>query len=152
MENNKTSILEILFMFGVFVLFAALAVVGWTKAQTGPALIGSAVALLCLWILISDLRKGVRAPTHYEWFKAWMNMRPVIIGFGGIGLMVLAAQFVFPVTKEWPEPIKVVLVLTPVLVWAGAVFYSMWRAPWRHESDTAYKRRVGYKNQPKDFS
>jgi uncharacterized membrane protein YqjE len=37
--------------------------------------------------------------------------------------------------------------LTPVLLWTGSIFYTIWRAPRRGESDAAYKWRVGYEDR-----
>ena len=60
--------------------------------------------------------------------------------------MALAAQVVFPATIDWPQPIKAVLVVVPLLVWGASVIYTLVRAPRRREPDSAYKRRIGYKD------
>src|SRR5690349_10016456 len=126
MEHEKTNILDVIFMFGCVVLFGGLAVAAWVKGESVGGLVTTVLALLMLFALYGDLKNGVRAPTRYEWFKTWMNVRPFVVLVGGLGLMGLGAVVVLPLTQAWPQPMKAAIVLLPVLIWAGAIIYTIW--------------------------
>ncbi|MCB9453495.1 MAG: hypothetical protein H6672_18850 [Anaerolineaceae bacterium] len=146
MDSQKTNIVAVVLMLLVLVFFVVLAVTGWASGGAGQGMVTSALAGLVAIALVTDLKKGVRAPTPFERFKLWMNFRPVIIGGGGLTLMALVGPSLLSSTTDWPLPIKLALVFIPVLTWAGAVFYTIWRAPHRYETDIAYKKRIGYRH------
>ena len=143
--STEPNILDVIFMIAGLLLFGGFAIVGMVRGQIVQAVVTSVLALLTLIALISALNEGVRRPTAYEIFRAWMTLRPVIIGVVGLGLLAFAVQYVFPATLSWPQAAKVTLVLVPLLIWAGLIIYTIGRAPRRHEADAAYRRRVGYK-------
>lgn len=144
MNSNKINIFDLIPMAVGLIVFGGLSVTGWMRGAILQALFTSALTVLVVVALVGMFRQGFRSPTRYERFRAWMIARPVLIGLIGAGLAVLAIKFVFPVTEHWPDGVKAVFVLVPALSWAGSVFYTLWRAPRRFESDAAYKRRVGY--------
>lgn len=145
MPKDKTNVLDILLMCFMLLLFGGLATAGWLTGSLPQALITTGIALLILYALVGALRKGVRPPDPYERFKAWMSLRPLLIGVAGIGLLLIATQTIFPATRDAPQEAKAGLLIIPVLIWVVAIFYTIWRAPRRYETDAAYRRRVGYK-------
>lgn len=147
MDKGKTSILNILFWIGLVGLFGVLAAVGWISGQMAPALLGTGVTLIGLYALRTDLAKGVRRPTDYEWFKAWMLIRPVVVVALGIGLLWIAVQQVLPTMSGWDENIRGMMFVIPALIWFATVFFTIWKAPRRYESDSDYRRRVGYQDR-----
>ncbi len=147
MENEKTNILDVIFMFCCVILFGGLAVAAWVKGVTVGGLVTTVLALLMLFALYGDLKNGVRAPTPYEWFKTWMTVRPFVILVAGLGLMWLGAVTVLPLTQNLPESIKLLIVLVPLLVWVVMVGYTLWQAPQRHEADAAWRKRIRYRTK-----
>lgn len=147
MRQEKIDILTLLIMLFFFLLVTVEAVIGWTTGAVAQGVITTLLAVVIGAALVMELRQGVRSLLPFERFRAWMSLRPIIIVFGGLGLMALAVQVVFPATIDWPQPMKVVLVIVPLLIWGVSVVYTLVRAPRRREPDSAYKRRIGYKDR-----
>lgn len=147
MENEKTNILDVLLFGSLTLLFGGMAILSWQKEQIVSGLIVTAMTVLLAYFVVNDLRKGVRMPTRWEQFKAWMTMRPVIAG--GVGMLVLSGlpNYGNNLFNYLSHEAVGVLVFAFLFVWAGVMFYSLWRAPHRYESDAAYRRRVGYVEQ-----
>jgi sugar phosphate permease len=142
MPTEKVNVLDIVLFVILIIMFGASALVGVQAGEVLGSLFLGGLAGLCAWLMARDLRKGVRAPTRYEWFKAWMILRPLLIG--AIGLLVITA--VISDKANWTRRETIVpLLLVFVVVWGAAVAFALWRAPHRREGDMRYKKRMGYK-------
>jgi len=146
MENDKSNILDVLAMMGTIILFTGVSAAALSGGDLFGTLLLGGLALLITWLLMRDLRKGVRPPNRWEWFRTWMTVRPVVIG--AIGVAVLFAILAYG-REEMPNPPdEVGIMLTGgVLVWALLILYTAFRAPRRrYEDDAAYKKRIDWKD------
>lgn len=142
-DRDKTSILDVLAMMLLIVFFAGISTFSLVNGGLMPGLLFGALALLVTWLLIRDLRWGVRAPNRWEWFKAWMNVQPVIIG--GVGMALLAAVVTYGPPKL-TEEMKIGLT-GGILVWVIVLAITIWRSQRpRFEGDAAYKKRMGWQD------
>jgi hypothetical protein len=144
-KREKSSILDVLLMMLLIVLFTGVFVAGLLGGMNIGSLLLGALALFLTWALMKDLRHGVRSPTRWEWFKAWMIMRPVIIAAIGLALLMLLVttnRSAFVTDSNTFGMLMVAL----VLIWCGLIFYTILRAPHRQESDETYKKRMDWKD------
>ena len=145
MENDKSNILDVLAMMLLIVFFAGISTFSLVNGGLMPGLLFGALALLVTWLLIRDLRWGVRPPNRWEWFRTWMTVRPVVIGV--IGAAVLFAILAYGREDMPNPPDEVGIMLTGgALVWALLIFYTIFRAPRRQEADSEYKKRMGWRD------
>ena len=143
MNQSKSSILDVITAGLLSLLFGGFAVANFLTGQIIGGVLLMLLALLCAWSFISDLQRGVRAPTDWEWFKLWMLARPVLVVAAGIGLLLLVLN-----SGALPRSnLGGGLMAAAGLLWAGLVFHLIWQAPHRHESDAAYRRRIGYQEK-----
>jgi hypothetical protein len=146
MNKEKASILDVIgaalaaLFFGGMCL-AALSSGGWIGA-----IFLALLTVACITILVADLRRGVRPPTRYEGFRLWMIARPVLAVGIGIGVLIALLGTSTPMLLGG-NTVAGALIAGGALLWAALVFYLLWRAPHRHETDAAYKRRVGYRDK-----
>jgi hypothetical protein len=142
MNSEKVNVLDIVLFIILIALFGVPALMTLLAGEVLGSLFLGGITLICGWLMVEDLRKGVRAPTRYEWFKAWMTVRPVVVCVVGIGaILAIVSPPMNPLEREAAVP----LLLLVVLIWVAALIFTLWRAPHRRESDAGYKRRVGYK-------
>lgn len=73
---------------GLTVLFTWLAVLGLAGGRNPQHMVTTGFAALLGVLTINDLRSGVRPPNPWERFRAWMSLRPVLIGTAGIALFL----------------------------------------------------------------
>jgi hypothetical protein len=140
MRRSKASILDVIAAGLLLLFFGGFAAVNLLAGQFVGGLLLGLLALLCAWVFFSDIQRGIRPPTRWEWFKLWMIARPVLAVAIGISLILLLFQIgTFP-----PTDLAAGMLVVVALLWAGLIFYLIWQAPQRHESDAAYRRRIGY--------
>jgi hypothetical protein len=143
MNQSKSSILDVIAAGLLTLLLGGFAVVNFLSGQIIGGVLLTLLALICAWSFSSDLQRGVRAPTDWEWFKLWMLARPVLVVAAGIGLLLLVLNgAALP-----PSNLGGGLIAAAGLLWAGLVFHLIWQAPHRHESDAAYRRRIRYRGK-----
>ena len=143
MNSSKSCILDVIAAGLLTLLFGGFAVANFVTGQVIGGILIALLAILCAWSCMSDLQKGVRAPTDWEWFRLWMLARPVLAVGLGIGLLFLVLN-----GGELPRSkLGGALLAVAGLLWAGLVFYVIWQAPHRHESDAAYQRRIRYRGK-----
>ncbi len=143
MPDDRTNILILIATLARTLFFAGLAALGLASGSLPMSIVFGGLTLVPLWSLRSDLKHGVRPPNRWEWFKAWMRVRPVLIGVVGVaafmGLLTYGVEI--PVsTRQAAAPILAGL----TLVWAGLIFYTISRARGRRETDEAYRKRMRY--------
>ena len=146
-DRDKASILDVLLMMLLIVFFTGMATFSLLGGGLFPALLLGSLGLLITWLLIRDLRYGVRPPTRWEWFKAWMNVRPILIGAIGFAFFMSLLSIDRDTITVSNDTFGIVITGI-TLVWGGLLFYSMWRAQRpRLEDDATYKKRIGWKDQ-----
>lgn len=89
---------------------------------------------------------------RYQRFKIYMNLRPIVVGIiPFVAFWVLMALFPDELPQLGEPNLTPMLCTIVTLIWAVVLFYVIWRAPrpqrW-HESDEAYRQRVGYQERP----
>lgn len=148
MESQDTSnYIELIGFFLITIFFTAGAILGFSRAQIPLAILSLFLAALGAYRVINCLKRGLRAPNRYEWFKYWMMLRPILFG-----LIVLGAIWVFAVNgRDWlgdaafeSNPIMIGLALAALLMVALIIYFAS-RAPYRRETDDMYKARIGWK-------
>jgi hypothetical protein len=144
-DRDKASILDVLVMLLMAVYFTGMTTLMLLSGGLIPGLALGALALLATWSLIKNLRYGVRLPTRWEWFKAWMSVRPALIGAAGLAFFMALVTYGPP---KLTEEMKIALTGS-ILVWGIMLAITIWRAPRPrrrgHEDDASYKKRIGWK-------
>ena len=142
MDRDKTNILDVLATLLLIIVCTGISASLFRNDWCG-GLLFSVFALFLIWTFIVQVRKGVRPPTRWEWFKAWMTVRPIVIG--AIGAAVLLGILVYGRDIIGKPSDVVEIVLTGgALIWAFVIMYTVWRAPHRHEANATYKKRIGW--------
>jgi hypothetical protein len=144
-DRDKASILDVLAMLVIIVFFAGSSAAGLTSSVNIGSLLLGGLALLITWFLIKDLRRGVRPPTRWEWFKAWMIVRPVLIGAAGFAFFMSFLNYDRSTFLMDNDTFGMIMVGI-ALIWGVLIFYTIWRAPHRRESDAAYQKRMRWKD------
>lgn len=143
-DPEKINFLELLTITGSALFIAVLGVSNLAGGQpTGLLFIGLAVVLL--WSLLPLLHNGVRAPTQWERVRAWMNLRPILIGVLGFALVAAIATYGPRMMPILTQEMKIALTAA-ILIWVAALGYTIFRAQRRQEDDSTYKKRIGWQD------
>jgi hypothetical protein len=128
--------------------FGCFAVVLFMDRQLFGGAFLSLLTFVCLGKWAWDLSHALRSPIPYEWFKLWMISRVIFAGWGGL-IVFLFLTAALPPSRSTTGEIdsSAVIWIGAMVLWFGSFSYMMWRAPHRHETDAAYKRRVGYREE-----
>lgn len=148
MEHQKVSILDFLLACFLALFFGA----GAVGSLGGNAIVRSLVlfglSVLMVVFAVADLRAGLRPPTRWELFKAWMILRPLLCAVIGIGLILLVlSQVEFFLTFLTRDQFGMLMVGL-VLIWGVVLLYTIGQAPRTRpsESDSAYRQRIRYRD------
>ncbi|MCU0498897.1 MAG: hypothetical protein MUF87_16215 [Anaerolineae bacterium] len=103
-----------------------------------------------LLVLIYRAMEHLRAPTHFERFKARMNL----VGFGGIALALAflsgSLNFLLGNMIYLPEAMRIFTLIAILSCWIGLTIYFGRFIPGRYESDRDYQKRMGYRKSLSD--
>lgn len=144
-KREKSSILDVLALMLIIVFLTYVSVASLINGLNIPFLLLGAVDIFLIRALLIDLWVGVRAPTRWEWFKAWMIIRPIAVVLIGVSIiMALVMTYRSAFTTDSDNNVLGMSVAAIALVWLGVVYYTIWRAPRRSESDEAYQKRIGW--------
>ncbi|MFN8527510.1 MAG: hypothetical protein U0670_02750 [Anaerolineae bacterium] len=140
-DGGKVNYLEVL-LWAVLTLGGALVgIAALSRGDGTVVLVTGVLTLLFGWMLVGDLRRGVRAPTRWEWFKAWMVLRPLVVLTVGLGVLAVTMSL----TQDFAQKNRDLAGMGYVailLVFGLTMFYTILRAPRRWEPDAAYRRRI----------
>jgi len=111
-------------------------------------IIFSASAILFLGsFVVSALRHGLRPTTQLERYELRVILIALVVAVGGLLLLVFLWQnWIFPATANAPQVLRIGLVVVPLAIWFAATLYTATRMRNRGESASAYRRRVGFKD------
>jgi hypothetical protein len=146
MPRDKTNILDVLLFTVLTIGFAVIALFNWRGGEVIGGLVLTGLMLLCGAATVDGLQRGVRPPTSWERFKAWMVLRPVLIGGVGIVVFLQLPADLGSALPALPHDTAAGLLVIGLLVWAISIGYTLWRAPHRFEADAAYRRRIKYRD------
>src|ERR1700753_571008 len=92
-EPEKINLIDALSGLLLTIVFATASVATLLSNKQIAGVILSALTLLFAWGVIKAVRRGVRPPTQWERVRAWMNLRPILIGVLGFALVAAIATY-----------------------------------------------------------
>jgi len=143
---RRISILNLIGLLLMILIFGFAALLNMTAGRWLVGVLSVGITVFLTLALASDCRHGIRGATAWEWFKTWMCVRPPLAGLLGVAVIFALAQSLptspFPLHSGDNLYVGGIVLLT--VMWAALVFYLIWRAPHRFETDEQYKRRIKY--------
>lgn len=144
-HRESWTIFELVVFSAAALLCLLMAVLNLQSGALVIALFWGALGLGLLWLIYQSMAH-LREPTHFERFKARMNL----IGFGGIllalALMIGGMNFLLSNMQSLTSPERGIAVFTILMVWMGLTIYFGRFIPGRYEADRAYQTRMHYRS------
>ena len=125
---RKISILSLVGSLLFIIILGFLAVLNINTGHGVAGIVCGGIMALMVYMLASDCRGGIRRPNTWEWFKAWMCVRPVLVGALAAGMLLVGVQlFSTPIGNVPPNPsansaVMAVLVVLSLLL-LGLMMY-----------------------------
>ncbi|MCI0711476.1 MAG: hypothetical protein L0154_15080 [Chloroflexi bacterium] len=132
----KSTRMDAVVLVIVLIVGGAGVVIGWLSKTYGLLVVGSVLGVLILISLSDMLRAGFRPALRFERFEFRVLIQTIIIFLGG-GAVVAAAYFFANIA--W---------LPLLIVWLLLSGYSVRRMRGKSETAAAYRRRMGFKDEP----